>query len=80
MLTYLLAAVVLLLAYFLYKCVIVPTRLKKHYIKEFTNRGYKVKQLPLNPFGLPFYDNLFKMAELKGDPFYEIIRDKKSLL
>ena len=56
---YLLCFAILLIAYLLYKWIIVPKKQMDHYAKLFKARGYKVLQKPYRPLSAPYYDQWF---------------------
>ena len=54
MFAYFVAGLVLLLTYFIYQKMIVPSRLMNSYTNAYRSRGYKVLQLPYKLIGAPF--------------------------
>ena len=40
------------------------------YTKQFKGQGYRVIELPYNPLGITFYDQLTEDEVNKGDSFY----------
>jgi hypothetical protein len=68
---YILAVLIITVAYYAYKIVIAPRRLKAHYVQAFKNKGYRVMELPYQPAGAPYFEMLAKAEKEKGDTFYD---------
>ena len=67
---YILAIVIVLLAYLLNKWIIQPKKMISLLAKRFRDKGYKVKVYPYFPLGSPEFEKLLINAKEKGDAFY----------
>ena len=70
MLEYFLTILILLGAYTIVRCVILPKRERNQYAKLFRKHGYRVIELPYQPFGAPYYDKVLKAEKKKEDPLH----------
>jgi hypothetical protein len=51
---YILVFIIFLLCYCTYKWILRPHKLKAHYARQFEQKGYRVVELPLEPYSAPF--------------------------
>ena len=70
MLNLILCISTVVLIYFLYFWVILPRKLMTEYARMFKNKGYKVVELPFNPFTATHMNQIFKAQDEKKDALY----------
>ena len=66
MIDYLLTSLLVLCCWMVYSFVIKPKREAENYIRYFRNKGYKVLEIPFQPFGMPVFKQ-FKKDRQFGD-------------